>query len=91
MVSGDHRLHVPPEHLPSATVVVKSKNSDQTLYVVVDERVIELGVSFLQCFCNNTVIREEFEVDACGGAKSSRVDAEPAEVTHDESQRLASG
>jgi len=91
MVDGDYRLHVPPEHLPSATVTVKSKNSDQTLYVIVNERVIELGVSLFQRFRNNTVIGEEFEIDACGGAECSRVDAEPAEVTHDESQRFSGG
>jgi len=85
MVSGDHRLHVPPQHLPSATVIVKSKDSYQTLGMVVDERVIESGVKFLQCLRNSTVVGETFEIDACGGAGGSRVDADPTEVTYDES------
>ena len=82
---------MPPEHLPSSTVIVKSKDPDQTLDVVVGERVIESGVSLLQCFRNSTVIGEEFEIDACGGAECSRVDADPAEVTYDESQRFSGG
>jgi len=85
MVNGDHRIHVPPEHLPSTTVMVKSKDPDQALDMVVDERVIESGVRLLQCFCNSAVTREKFKIDACGGADSSRVGADPAEVTYNES------
>ena len=40
------------------------------LDVGVDKHVIEFGVSLLPCFLNNTVTRENFEVDAHGGTKS---------------------
>ena len=56
-----------------------------------DERVIEHAVSLLQRFHNNAVVGEKFEIDACGSAESSRVDAESTKVTYDEPQRFASG
>jgi hypothetical protein len=91
MIGGNQSIHVSSEHLPTAAIAVEPKNSDQTLDVVVDKRVIEFGIRFFQRMRDDAVFGQEFEIDPSGTAKRSRVDAEPTEVTYDEPERFSGG
>ena len=50
------------EHLPSTSIVVRSKHPNEALNVIVDECVIELREYFFERACCDTVIGQELEV-----------------------------
>ena len=62
MGARNNRSHVLAEHLPSTSIVVRSKHPNEALNVIVDECVIELREYFFERACCDTVIGQELEV-----------------------------
>ena len=68
--------------------MVQSKDSDKSLYMIVDKRMIKLRICLFQCLCDYTVPWKELEIDARRLAKSGRVNANASDITHHEAQKF---
>lgn len=63
---------------------MKTEDSNQSLYMVVNKCVIEFGISFFEGLRDDTVPRKELEINAGGFAQGRRVDTKPTEISNNE-------
>lgn len=90
MINGNQPIQVRSENVPPTSIIVQTQDTNQSLEMVVNKRVVEFAIHVLDGFSNDAVVGEERKVGSSGFGEGRRMYTETTKVTDDESEDLSS-